>query len=322
MKLKQLIILPLIALSLVGCKQQIVKSAVTEQERAGVQCTGPKMRVAVMPVGATGKLGSFEGFDVGEALASQLTTALEQTDCFVVTDRMALSHILREQELGLAGVTNPETAAKAGRVIGAQVLVKADITEFEPQKESGGINLGFASSSLPFGIRLGGNSGSSHVAIDLRLLDASTGEVLFSERVEASSKSRGLAVGLDFKKISVGGDKFYKTPMGQATRVALNDAVFYVIKGTQQVPWQGQIVSARGQHIFINAGVDAGIKVGDVLNVSAVAQELVDPESGVTLGKVENQLGRIQVKTVQDKFAIASLLDSFEPQRGDIIRYQ
>lgn len=321
MNLTKLIALPLIALSMVGCKQQIVKSSVTQQQRAEFHCSGPKMRVAVLPVGATGKLGSFEGFDVGEAMASQLTTALEQTDCFVVSDRMALSHILREQELGMAGVTNSETAPDVGRVIGAQVLVKADITEFEPQKESGGLNLGFASSSLPFGIRLGGNSGSSHVAIDLRLLDASTGEVLFSKRVEATSKSQGLALGLDFKQISIGGDKFYKTPMGQATRVALNDAVFYVMKGTRQVPWQGQIVSARGRNIFINAGGDTGIKVGDVLQVSEVAEELVDPDSGVTLGKVENQLGRIQIKSVQEKFAVAALLDTFTPERGDIIRY-
>lgn len=321
MKIKSLIALPLIALTLAGCKPQMVKSTVTPEQRADVHCSGPKMRVAVLPFGATSKLGSYEGFDIGEALASQLTTALEQTDCFVVSDRMALSHILREQELGLAGVSNPETAPQSGRVIGAQVLVKADVTEFEPQKESGGLNLGFASGKLPFGLRLGGNSGTSHVAIDLRLLDASTGQVLFSQRVEASSKSQGLALGLDFKQISVGGDKFYKTPMGQATRVALNDAVFYVIKGTRQVPWQGQIVSTRGQNIFINAGVDAGIKVGDVLKVSAVAEELVDPESGVTLGKVESQLGRIEVRAVQEKFAIAAALENFDTRRGDIIRY-
>ncbi|MEH6624822.1 MAG: CsgG/HfaB family protein [Motiliproteus sp.] len=321
MKLKRIIAMPLMALALVGFNQQQVQAAVTEQERAEVQCSGPKMRVAVLPIGATGKLGAFEGFDVGEAMASQLTTALQQTDCFVVSDRMALSHVLREQELGLAGVTNPETAPSSGRVIGAQVLIKADITEFEPQKESGGINLGFASASMPFGLRLGGSSGTSHVAIDLRLLDASTGEVLFSKRVEADSKSKGLALGLDFKQLSIGGDKFYKTPMGQATRAALIDAVFYVIKGTRQVPWQGQVVSARGRNIFINAGVDAGVKVGDVLNVTAVAEELVDPETGVVLGKIENQLGRIQVKSVQEKFAVAALLDTFNPQRGDIIRY-
>ncbi|MEH6470103.1 MAG: CsgG/HfaB family protein [Halopseudomonas sp.] len=321
MKFNSLIAIPLIAISLVGCKQQTVKSTVTPEQRAEVSCTGPKMRVAVMPVGATGKLGSFEGYDVGEAMASQLTTALEQTDCFVVTERTALSHILREQELGLAGVTNPETAPRAGRVAGAQILVKADVTEFEPQKESGGLNFGFASSSMPFGLRLGGSGGTSHVAIDLRLLDASTGQVLFTKRVEADSKSQGLALGLDFEQITVGGDKFYKTPMGQATRVALNDAVFYVIEGTRQVPWQGQIVSTRGEHIFINAGLDSGIKVGDLMTVTAVAEELVDPESGLTLGKIENTVGQIKVTSVQDKFAIASATSSFRTQRGDLIRY-
>ena len=312
MKLNALIAIPLLAIGLVGCKQQTVKSSVTAEQRAEVSCTGPKMRVAVMPVGATGKLGAFEGYDVGAALAAQLTTALEQTDCFIVTERNALSQILREQELGLAGVTNLETAPRAGRIAGAQVLVKADITEFEPQKESGGLSLGFASSAMPFGLRLGGSGGTSHVAIDLRLLDAMTGEVLFTQRVEADSKSRGLALGLDFEQITVGGDKFYKTPMGQATRVALNDAVFYVIKGTRQVPWQGQVVATRGGHIFINAGQDSGIKVGDVMKVSAVAEELVDPDSGLTLGKIENALGQIKVTAVKEKFAVASAVSPFE----------
>ena len=321
MKLQSLIAISLMALSLVGCKQQTVKSSVTEAQRAQVSCSGPKLRVAVLPVGATGKLGAFEGFDVGAALSAQLTTALERSDCFIVTERNALSHILREQELGLAGVTNPETAPRAGRIAAAQVLVKADVTEFEPQKESGGLNFGLASSSMPFGLRLGGSGGTSHVALDLRLLDATTGQVLFSRRVEADSKSRGLALGLDFEHFTVGGDKFYKTPMGQATRVALNDAVFYVIQDTRQIPWQGQVVGTRGGQIFINAGIDSGIKVGDVMRVSAVAQELIDPESGLSLGKIENALGQIKVTAVQDKFAVAAAVGSINTQRGDLIRF-
>ena len=53
--------------------------------------------------------------DVGEAIAAQLASALQSTGCFVVTDRMALSDILREQELGLAGIVNPETAKQPVR---------------------------------------------------------------------------------------------------------------------------------------------------------------------------------------------------------------
>jgi len=326
MNIKHLFAIPMLALAITGCQQQTVKPQKTAdvapaEAPVKVACTGPKMRVAVLPFGATGKLGSFEGFDIGESLAAQLTTALTSTGCFVVADRLALSHVLREQEMGLVGVTNPETAPRAGGVIGAQVLIKADITEFEPTKESGGLNLGFASSSLPFGLRLGGSGNTSHVALDLRLLDATTGEVLFSRRVEASSSSKGLALGLDFKNMTIGGDKFYKTPLGQATRVALADAVNLVIRDTRQIPWQGQVVSTRGQHIFINAGQDVGLNVGDVLQVSAVAEELIDPESGQILGRVESPLGQVEVRMVQDKYAVVSPLTTFEARRGDIIRF-
>ncbi|WP_027857757.1 CsgG/HfaB family protein [Marinobacterium jannaschii] len=322
MNIKSLVAIPMLALTISGCQQQVVKpQSVTEVSKPVASCSGPKLRVAVLPFGATGKLGSYEGFDVGESLAAQLTTALSHTGCFVVADRMALSHVLREQEMGLVGVTNPETAPRTGGVIGAQVLIKTDITEYEPNKESGGLNFGFASSKLPFGLRLGGSGSTSHVALDLRLLDATTGEVLFSRRVEASSKSSGLALGLDFKQMTVGGDKFYKTPLGQATRVALADAVNLVIRDSRQIPWQGQVISTRGDSIFINAGQDVGLNVGDVLQVSGVAEELIDPESGRMLGRVESPLGRVQVKMVQDKYAVVAPLSRFEARRGDIIRF-
>ena len=327
MNIKSLVAIPMLALAISGCQQQAVKPQADQSQAAAkavkalASCSGPKLRVAVLPFGATGKLGSYEGFDIGESLAAQLTTALTHTDCFVVADRMALSHVLREQEMGLVGVTNPETAPRAGGVIGAQVLIKADITEYEPNKESGGLNLGFASSKLPFGLRLGGSGSTSHVALDLRLLDATTGEVLFSRRVEASSKSSGLALGLDFKQMTLGGDKFYKTPLGQATRAALSDAVNLVIRDTRQIPWQGQVISTRGSSIFINAGQDVGLNIGDVLQVSGVAEELIDPESGRMLGRVESPLGRVQVTMVQDKYAVVSPLSQFEARRGDIIRF-
>ena len=49
------------------------------------ECSGPKRRIAVMKFGSTSKLALYEGYDVGEALAAQLTTALQHTGCFIVT---------------------------------------------------------------------------------------------------------------------------------------------------------------------------------------------------------------------------------------------
>ena len=89
-----------------------------------VSCPALKPRVAIYGFFATGKMAAFEGYNVGDGLAAQLATELTRTDCFVVLDRTGLSDILREQELGLAGVVNRDTAPGAGRLVGAEVIIK------------------------------------------------------------------------------------------------------------------------------------------------------------------------------------------------------
>ena len=159
---------------------------VTEALEA-MSCEGPKPRVAVYGFYATGKMAAFEGYNVGDGLAAQLATELTRTDCFVVLDRTGLSDILREQELGLAGIVSRETAPKAGRAIGAEVIIKGTITEFEPNKRGRGFTLGMALPDTPLGVRLGRNGSTGHVGLDISVVDATTGAVKYAHRVTADS---------------------------------------------------------------------------------------------------------------------------------------
>jgi curli biogenesis system outer membrane secretion channel CsgG len=281
-------------------------------------CKDPKKRVAVLEFGGTGKYGSFEGWDVGEALAAQLSTALEQTDCFVLTDRMALSEVLREQELGLAGVASPEYAATAGRLIGAQILIKGEITEFEPGKQGRGMTAGFGLDDV--GLRLGGNRNKVHIAADIRLIDASTGEVLATQRIDSEAKSFGIAFGIDYKKTSLGNDSFSKTPLGLAVRDSVIEAAGFIVEETRDIQWTGNVVHTEEGSIYINAGADSDIKIGDTFIVSTVERELIDPATGVTIGRIEHDMGQARVEAVEAKFAVASLLTDFTVRRGDLLR--
>lgn len=280
----------------------------------------PKKRLAVLPFGGVGKYGSFEGWDVGEAVATQLATALEKTDCFVLTDRLALSDVLREQELGLAGVAARETAPAAGGLIGAQILVKGEITEFEPGKQGRGMTGGVALSDS-LGIRLGGNRNTVHIAADIRLIDASTGEVLFTQRVDSEAKTFGLAFGLDYEDASLGSDNFNKTPLGMAVRDAVIEAAGFIVGQTREIQWTGRIVHEEDGLVFVNAGADSGVKVGDTFGVSTVERELIDPSTGVSLGRIEKELGEVRIEKVEGKYSIARrLAGTFPIRRGDVVR--
>ncbi len=284
------------------------------------ECQGPKRRIAVMKFGSTAKLGLYEGHDVGEALAAQLTTALQHSGCFIVTERLELSNILREQELAMAGIVNPETGAKQGRVIGAEWIIKGEVTELEVEARGKGFSLGIPIPGLPAGVRLGGEKAGAHIGLDLRIVDSTTGATVQSHYVKAESKTRGMAIGFDSAWGSIGGDTFSKTPLGKAARNAIIDAVGFVMDARQSKPWSGRVVQNRHGQIFLNAGSGMGIQAGQTFVVVATMDELIDPETGLTLGMVEQTVGEIRIERVEEKFAIARSLSEYEPQRGDVIR--
>ena len=285
---------------------------------AALECKDPKKRLAVLRFGGTGKYGSFEGWDVGEAIAAQLATALEQTDCFVLADRMALSDVLREQELGLAGVTGREYSPAAGGLIGAQLLVKGEITEFEPGKQGRGMTAGIGLDDV--GLRLGGNRNTVHIGADIRLIDAATGEVLATQRVDSEAKTFGIAFGVDYKKTSLGSDNFNKTPLGIAVRDAVVEAAGFIVSETRDFVWTGNVMYEEEGSVFINAGSESDIEIGDTFRVSTVERELIDPATGVTVGRIERDLGEVRIEKVEAKYSVARRLGDFKVRRGDVLR--
>lgn len=286
---------------------------------ADLPCSLPKPRVAIYSFNATGKLAAFEGYNVGDGLAAQLATELARTGCFIVLDRTGLSNVLREQELALAGVVNRETGPAAGQLIGAEVIIKGTVTEFEPNARGRGINLGLGLPKVPLGLRLGRNGNRAHVAMDLSIVDATTGQVRYAHRFAAESKSGGWTVGLDHERGSIGGDAFAKTPMGLASRNALGQATLQLAQDLGGLPWRSQVVDASEETLFLNAGSATGISPGDTYRVSTVERTLIDPSTGLLLDRIERVVGEVRIVSVKERYAIAEPLDGVRVARGDFV---
>lgn len=301
-------------------KEKQPKPEELEAALSELSCSGPKPRVAIYGFYATGKMAAFEGYNIGDGLAAQLATSLTTTDCFVVLDRTGLSDILREQELGLAGVVNRDTAPGAGRLTGADVLIKGTLTEFDPNKRGGGMTLGVALPSTPLGLRLGRNGSQAHVGLDISVIDATTGQVKFAHRVTADSKTGGWTIGLEFEDVSLGGDSFAKSPLGIASRNALGQAVLLLAEDLQSAAERRfQIASADGDEVWLNASSASGVRVGDLYKVSTVVRTLIDPATGLLLDTIERQVGQVRVVEVRDASARAELVEGTRVKRGDFV---
>lgn len=281
--------------------------------------SGPKKRIAVAKFDAHGAfVGVYGSWDVGGGLSAQLVTELVRTGRFVVLEREDLAPVLREQEMAMASVVDKDTAARVGRVLGAQLLVRGAVTEFDERKEGGGMGLGL---SLPYvAPALALHSATGAVAIDLRLVDTTTGEVVQSQRAEAKIRGQALAAGVAFPYGTWSGEAFQKTALGGATREAIARAVAVVVSQMDRIPWTAQVADVSGSAIYVNAGAQANMRPGMVLAVSAIDREIKDPATGASLGVVERPVGDVVIDAVQEKFSVARPLTPMAPQRGDLVR--
>ncbi len=159
---------------------------------------------------------------VGRELADMLTNELASGGEFRLVERHKLSAVLREQDLGASGRVRKSTAAKMGRMTGAQYLVTGRVSAFESNTEGtgGGIRIK--------GFSLGGKQEKAYLAIDLRVIDATSGEIAYSRTVEATAKSGGVNVGGYYKGVGGTLGKYKKTPTGKAIRACMIESVEYL----------------------------------------------------------------------------------------------
>ena len=198
---------------------------------------GPKARVAVTDfedkIGGQGRGYWLPAYGTG--LRDMLTTELFQTNRYIVLEREQLKAVLAEQDLGASGRMKRETAAPIGELEGAEILVKAAVTGFQPGTSGGGAKAGnlFGSAGNMLDT-VAGSFDRATIAMDLRLIDTRTGRVLSATSVEGSATSiGGSASGSVLNRYgSLSG--FAKTPMERAMRECMEKAVEWVVSKTPQ----------------------------------------------------------------------------------------
>ena len=188
---------------------------------AGTLMAGQKPVVAVNEFKNETSAGWWYG-GAGRDLADMLTNELQATGNFKMVEREKLAAVLDEQDLADSGRIKKGTGAKIGKLTGAQYIVTGSLSAYEENVQGTGGGLSFR------GISVGGKKESAYLAVDLRVIDTTTGEIEFVRTVEGRSSGGGVAVGL--YRGGFGGNlaKQEKTPAGKAIRAAIVEISDYL----------------------------------------------------------------------------------------------
>jgi curli biogenesis system outer membrane secretion channel CsgG len=160
--------------------------------------------------------------DVAKDLAGMLTNELASTEKFKVVERHNLNAVLDEQDLAESGRVSKATGAKLGKMTGAQYVIVATVTSFDSKTRETGGGLSFR------GISVGGKSEEAYLAIDLRVIDTTTGEVEFTRTVEGRATGGGMGVSAYHGGWGGNLANYQNTPTGKAIRGAIIEITDYL----------------------------------------------------------------------------------------------
>jgi curli biogenesis system outer membrane secretion channel CsgG len=154
---------------------------------------------------------------VGRVLTTMLTNELSARPAFVVVERQKLRAVLEEQNLSASGLVSPETSIAIGKLTGAQYLITGTVTSFEERFEGPTIKRGFlgrARVTAPPSV-------GGYLAIDLRVIDTTTGEIRYARTIEGTTPP-------DTSGDPRTNDTFDQGPDQRAVRAAVIETVDYL----------------------------------------------------------------------------------------------
>ena len=282
------------------------------QEKTG----GLKKRLAVMDL--EDKTGH-GGWHIGSGMADKLTTALVKSGKFIVIERQQLEKVMNEQAMGQTGAVTAQSAAQIGKLLGVELMVMGSVNEFGEKESTVGGGLGGR-----FGIgHVGVNTKTARVGMDIRLVNTSTGEIVAAEGIAEEESKQGLSAStneFDFSDDT----HFDETLAGKATAKAITKTVALITDNMAKVPWTGKIIKVNADKtVLIKPGAMGGVKVGDTFTVYSKGEDVIDPETGLSLGSEETKAGTIEIIDAKDQYAKAKVTSgSGSLRENDFVREQ
>jgi serine/threonine protein kinase/curli biogenesis system outer membrane secretion channel CsgG len=235
--------------------------------------------------------------DQTNQLTAALSRALVNLKRFDVLDRDRVEAALREQDWDREGRLDPSRGAVYGRMMGASHLLLGEITKVSLQHEfiSGG---GFAKGQ-------GTDIWRVSFEAEARIVESATTRIAAARKVltvaedkAPLSRERPLSESLTLELI----------------RRAREELIMKLATELVQSAFPIRIAHVDGNEAILSYGSNAGLTIGQRLNVYQEGETILDPETGASLGRSRASLGLVEIIAVDEGLArVRCISGSLEP---------
>ncbi|MGA1204925.1 MAG: CsgG/HfaB family protein [Opitutales bacterium] len=228
---------------------------------------------------------------VSEAIDGQLIDALNGTRKFEIIARSDLDALLEEGAFTGAGL----------QVGGSDYLLVPSIDDYQDLIERATFG-GIGATAEKRKIRLG---------MVCRIYDAASGKLVESTNFQLDNKNVEKLLENSTRNGSFSDDLLRKIAEEMGGQIA-NRVV--------DVIYPARVMSVVGPQVTINRGDGTGIAVGQKWDIFALGEEMIDPDTGESLGQNEVKVGEITINRVTPKFSTGNIGENFGIVQGAVAR--
>ena len=212
---------------------------------------------------------------------AMLETQLIKVGRFRVYERNKLEEVLREQGLQ-ESLSGNNTQIK---IDGVDYLVYGAITDMSSEAKEVSTG-GFASIKV-----------TNRFGVDIKIVDALSGEIRRAESIAAVVETGSGVATRGFSSVEVDGNGLVEAQRIVAKRSAalLAESIFPI-----------RVVDIFNDEIYLNYG-DSIFTVGDRLRVVQEGREIIDQDTGLSLGSRQKVLGEIEIVSTDSNLSIAKI---------------
>jgi len=244
-----------------------------------------------------------------------MVNALLSTNRFRVFERAKLDAILQEQNFQhFSGLVDQTSAVKLGKMIGVDAILTGSITNIS-FKKGGGISIA--------GVKI--RKSYAKVVMTIRIIDVTTGEILFSTVQEEEASKSAISGVLPIPiPGGIGFSHEEAVDILSAVELICNKVVLNFVakmdKKTVELssaPLEGYVVKVESTssggiiQVYINLGESSGIKVGDEVRIYREGEVIIDPKTNEVLDRELDLIAQAKVMKVEDKLSIALVTTKF-----------
>ena len=212
---------------------------------------------------------------------AMLETQLIKVGRFRVYERNKLEEVLREQGLQ-ESLSGNNTQIK---IDGVDYLVYGAITDMSSEAKELSTG-GFATIKV-----------TNRFGVDIKIVDALSGEIRRAESIAAVVETGSGVATRGFSSVEVDGNGLVEAQRIVAKRSAalLAESIFPI-----------RVVDIFNDEIYLNYG-DSIFTVGDRLRVVQEGREIIDQDTGLSLGSRQKVLGEIEIVSTDSNLSIAKI---------------